>query len=70
MLVLNPNWVSDGIYKVINWAHGSPKSIVSLGDYEDIFKGEKGRFPKDKFEYIFSLMEKYELAYSKNDRKR
>jgi len=67
-LVLNPNWVSDGIYKVINWAHDEKKkSIVSLDDYENIFKDEKGRFPKDKFEYIFSLMEKYELAYSKND---
>ena len=68
MLVLNPNWVSDGIYKVINWAHDEKKkSIVSLDDYENIFKDEKRRYPKDKFEYIFSLMEKYELAYSKND---
>jgi len=66
-LVLNPNWVSDGIYKVINWAHGNPRSIVSLTDYDNIFKNEKDRFPEDKFKDIFDLMNKYELAYSKND---
>jgi hypothetical protein len=68
MLVLNPDWISSGIYKTINWMHNNSKhAIVALGNYEDIFKDERERFPKDKFEFIFELMKKYELAYSKDN---
>jgi hypothetical protein len=64
-LVLNPDWITNGIYKVINWAHEKSKSTISLDDFEIIFKDEEKRYPKDKFKFILELMRKYELAYSK-----
>ena len=67
MLVLNPDWITNGIYKVINWAqmHNKSKHTIALEDYENIFKDEKNRYPEGKFEHIFKLMKKYELAFPK-----
>ncbi|MDR0476206.1 MAG: hypothetical protein LBH43_21390 [Treponema sp.] len=67
MLVLNPNWITNGIYKVINWAHNNSRRTISLDDFEIIFDDEKERYPKDRFKDILKLMEKYELAYSKDN---
>jgi small GTP-binding protein len=67
MLVLNPNWISNGIYKTINWAHNHSKHTVSFGDFKNIFNDDKERYPEDTFGFIFRLMEEYELAYTKND---
>ena len=68
-LVLNPDWISHGIYKVINWAHNNSRHTVALSDYEDIFDNEKERYPREKLKFIFKLMlnKKYELAYSIDD---
>lgn len=64
-LVLNPDWISHGIYRLINWAHNSSRHTVRLEEYGEIFTGETARYPKDKLLFIFKLMKKYELAYSK-----
>jgi GTPase SAR1 family protein len=65
-LVLNPDWITNGIYKVINWAHNKSKSTIFIDDFYIIFNDEKKRYPKEKFRFILELMKKYELAYSKN----
>lgn len=64
-LVLNPDWISHGIYRLINWAHNNAKHMVYLNDHEAVFEGETARYPKDKLLFLFKLMKKYELAYSK-----
>ena len=70
MLVLNPDWITNGIYKVINWAHNNSKPTISLDDFAEIFDDEKERYPKDQFIFILKLMKKYELAFfSKDDSK-
>ncbi|MDR3001992.1 MAG: hypothetical protein LBU89_12100 [Fibromonadaceae bacterium] len=67
-LVLNPDWITNGIYKVINWAHNDSKHTIFFDDFEKIFSDdEKKRYPKDQFNFILELMKKYELAYSKED---
>ncbi|MCL2084515.1 MAG: hypothetical protein FWH06_04560, partial [Oscillospiraceae bacterium] len=64
MLVLNPGWITHGIYKLINWAHNNKRYAVSIGDCKKIFQDEPERYPAGKLQYIFKLMKKYELAYS------
>ena len=54
---------------MINWAHNESKNTISLDDFDIIFDDEKDRYPKDKFKFILKLMEKYELAYSKDGKK-
>lgn len=66
-LVLNPEWISHGIYSLINWAHNHSKHTISIEDYEVIFKDEKERYSRDKLSFIFMLMKKYELAYSRDN---
>ena len=69
-LVLNPDWITHGIYTAVNWAYNNSKYIISLSDYDSIFKEEKQRFPKEQLAYIFALMthKKFELAYSKENK--
>jgi len=63
-LVLNPEWISYGVYKIINWVHENKKSSISLFDLKNIFtKNDSNRFPLEKHEFLFRLMIKYELAY-------
>lgn len=69
MLVLNPDWITNGIYKVINWMHNNSKPTISFDDFEKVFNDEKDRYPKDRLKFILKLMERYELAFSKDDGK-
>ncbi|MCL2053503.1 MAG: hypothetical protein FWG90_03545 [Oscillospiraceae bacterium] len=64
-LVINPSWLSKGIYKVI--ALG--KHTVSLNDYEAIFKSDSKDYTVEHFQYIFKLMVKFELAYAQTETK-
>jgi len=67
--VLNPEWITTGIYKIINWGFNNSKYQFSLNDGKKIFIDEKNklRYPPDKIQFLFSLMKIYELAYSKNN---
>lgn len=62
-LVLNPEWISNGVYKIINWAYNNNKYAITLEDFKEIFKNNQDRYPKDKYEYFMNLMIHYELAY-------
>lgn len=63
-MVLNPSWITHGIYRLINWASNNDKHTISISDSKTIFEDEQQRYPDDKLHFIFSLMRKYELAYS------
>ena len=66
-LVLNPDWISNGIYKIINWGDKKEKHIMSVDDVTEIFTGEdKPRYPRDKIRFLFKLMNVYELAFFKD----
>ncbi len=62
-LVLNPEWISHGVYKIINWANNNKKYSVTLREFRDVFKIDLIRYPKDKHMFLFKLMKYYELAY-------
>ena len=70
--VLNPNWISYGVYKIINWLGkrvGHKRYTLYLGDFECIFSTEidKKRYPIERHEFLFNLMKTYELAYPMKD---
>lgn len=62
-LVLNPEWISQGIYKIINWVHEQEKYSISGVDFPTVFEDEANRFPVDKHLFLFKLIKRYELAY-------
>jgi hypothetical protein len=62
-MILNPNWISDGIYTIINWGREAKKYAITLNDCTAIFKDEAKRFPEHKYEFFLDLMCQFELAY-------
>lgn len=69
MLILNPEWISDGVYKIINWVNNQEIHTVLLNNFSKIFNNEEKRFPKEKYTFLFDLMIKYELAYTLNGKR-
>ncbi|MDR0982582.1 MAG: hypothetical protein LBM07_04995 [Culturomica sp.] len=67
-LVLNPEWISQGIYKIINWVHNENKYSISVKDFSAVFEQDIARYPEDKYSYFFELMKTYELAYETGKR--
>ncbi|HPG41852.1 MAG TPA: COR domain-containing protein [bacterium] len=62
-LVLNPEWISHGVYKIINWVNEAKRYSLSLNDFITVFTDDAERYPVDKHEFIYELMMHYELAY-------
>ncbi len=62
-LVLNPEWISHGVYKIINWVHKAKKYSLTLADFTAVFEQDADRYPEDKHKFLFELMMHYELAY-------
>ena len=67
LLVLNPEWITRGIYKIINWLKDSGRldASIALKDFNQVFSGVEKDYPKDKHLFLYKLMQKYELAYKK-----
>jgi len=65
MFVLNPNWISYGVYKIINWLKEEKKHDLWLADFQRIFskKEDVERYPSEKYHFLFTIMSAYELAY-------
>lgn len=70
-LVLNPDWITSGIYKIINWGFNNDKHVLSVDDNEQIFIDQilKNRYPRNKVQFLFKLMRVYELAFFKTAKK-
>lgn len=67
--VLNPEWVTQGVYKIIN----SPiliqqKGVISIDRLSDVL--DKKKFPRSQHLFIVGLMEKFELCYFLPDNRR
>jgi internalin A len=62
--VLNPEWVTDGVYDILN-NHDlmvQKKGILSLPDLENILK-QPQRYPENKRGFLMDLMGKFELCF-------
>lgn len=68
-LILNPEWISDGVYKIINWVNGEDTHTILLSEFPKVFTKDAKRFPKEKHAFLFNLMIKYELAYTLNGKR-
>ena len=66
-LVLNPDWICDGIYHIINWVNNQKKYKITLNGFKQVFKSLE-KYPTEKHIFLYKLMLKYELAFeSKKD---
>lgn len=65
LLVLNPEWITRGIYRIINWLREKGRADVSLKKFKMIFRTSKTDYPNSKHLFLYELMQKYELAYKK-----
>ena len=69
-LVLNPEWISHGVYKLINWARIKERHSLMLWDLNSVFKDEKNRYHgEETFRFLFKLMMRYELAFLAKNQK-
>ena len=65
--VLNPHWVTEGIYALLNSDRlKSTKGVLRLGDMEKDL--DTHRYPKEMYQFLLDLMEKFELCFSFRDR--
>lgn len=62
-LVLNPNWITNGVYKIVNWVHEQGKHQIALSDFNNVFSNDVANYPQDRHTFLFKLMKRYELAY-------
>ncbi len=67
--VINPQWILDGVYAIINDSliKDERKGRLFLDDLERILP--KDRFPKERHAYILELMQKFNLCYAAKDQR-
>jgi len=65
--VLEPRWVTEAVYKIINSETlAKCRGVLRLNCLDDILKKEKEEdyfYPHDKYKYIIDLMKKFEICY-------
>jgi GTPase SAR1 family protein len=67
-LVLNPDWITNGIYRIITQGFNKHEYILTLEKGTEIIKNDKRyEYPRDKVAFLFKLMKVYELAFFKNN---
>ncbi len=67
--VLNPRWLTNAVYRVINSDElKEKKGIITFDELEGIFQKNKNPYPvpKDKYGFIMEAMREFELAYILN----
>ncbi|MHA2407541.1 MAG: COR domain-containing protein [Candidatus Ranarchaeia archaeon] len=69
--VLEPKWVTEAVYKIINSGKlAQSNGILNIRNLDEILKKKSPKdyfYPKDKYRYIITLMKKFELCYSLDD---
>lgn len=67
-LVLNPEWISHGVYQIVNWLSNKDRhTLQKEKDYAKIFQSNADRYPSDKYAFLSELMTHYELAFETED---
>ena len=61
--ILNPEWVTKGVYQIINSdLLAKSKGVLNIGDLTQILKPAKN-YPKSKHLFIIEMMRKFELCF-------
>jgi internalin A len=64
--ILNPHWVTNGIYKILNAESvEKKKGEIHVGDLPRILDGKE--YPADMHHFLFDLMKKFDLCFSLYD---
>jgi small GTP-binding protein len=70
--VLEPKWVTEAVYKIINSEKLSQcKGVLNLKLLDHILQKKTGAdydYPRNKYKYIITLMKKFELCYGIDDK--
>ena len=65
--VLEPKWVTEAVYKIINSGElVRCNGVLNIKSLDEILKKKTGNdyfYPRDKYRYILTLMKKFELCY-------
>ena len=62
--VINPIWVTDGIYKILNSSILlKNRGILEQSDLDEILKEHRKKYPESKDIFLLDLMEKFELSF-------
>lgn len=70
IVILSTEWGTDAVYKVLDEQDGQLKGyngILPLSFLPFIWD-DKERYPEDKFNYLLTLMEKFQLAFKVDDK--
>jgi small GTP-binding protein len=66
--VLEPRWVTEAVYKIINSKHLAEHSgVLKLDCLDEILKQQNENdyyYPPEKYNFIIQLMKKFELCYT------
>lgn len=69
--VLEPEWVTDAVYKLVNSKEiAESRGVLKLDMFAEILKQKTERdfhYPPDQYGFFISLMKKFELAYEIDD---
>jgi hypothetical protein len=67
MLVLNPDWITNGIYRIINKGNKERKYKLTVKNGTEILRDDtRYEYSTDNVAYLFRLMKVYELAFFKD----
>jgi internalin A len=66
--VLNPEWVTGGIYQILNADVLQGRGVLDLDDLDRIL--DRRRYPPEKHAFLLEMMQKFELCISLGDRQR
>jgi len=65
-LILNPDWITDGVYAIVNWLANQSKHGLKLTDLKKVFnKNHFDRYPESKHRFLFDLVKSYELGFQR-----
>lgn len=62
-VILNPEWISHGVYSIINWMNEQKTFQITQAEFAEVFADEAERYPVSEHPFFFELMKQYELAY-------
>jgi len=69
-IVLNPSWISNGIYTIINHMQNNRYIAIHKNDISRIFKDkESWRYNASNCKHIYDLMINYELAFEMKNKR-
>ena len=64
--VLNPEWATGGVYKILNDEKLFGKGILDIDDLARILNSV--RYPRAKHGFVINIMQKFELCYQIDDK--